>query len=96
MQSICSKAPAHINKGADSDVIKPVAKRKNFKLLFSAGIILAVEVLILYFHPMKMIQAILLGWHSQVVSKAAQMLSQSLPHIFFKQDWLTLFFTDSS
>ena len=32
-----------------------VAERKNFKLLFSAGITLAVEVLILFFHPMKMI-----------------------------------------
>ena len=32
-----------------------VAERKNFKLLFSAGIILTVEVPILYFRPMSMI-----------------------------------------
>ena len=32
-----------------------VAERKNLKLLFSAGIILTVEVSILYFRPMGMI-----------------------------------------
>ena len=32
-----------------------VAERKNFKLLFRAGIILAVEVSILCFRPMRMI-----------------------------------------
>ena len=36
-------------------LLTPVAERKNFKLLFSAGIILAVEVSILYFRPMRMI-----------------------------------------
>ena len=38
------------------DVInETVAERKNFKLLFSAGITLAVKVSILYFRPMGMI-----------------------------------------
>ena len=36
-------------------VLWTVAERKNFKLLFSAGIILAVDVSILYFRPMRMI-----------------------------------------
>ena len=47
--------------GAMSDEInfpkkqQSVAERKNFKLLFSAGIILAVEVSTLYFRRMRMI-----------------------------------------
>ena len=36
-------------------IIRIVAERKNFKLLFRAGIILAVEVSILHFRPMRMI-----------------------------------------
>ena len=34
---------------------KSVVERKNFKLLFNAGIIFAVEVSIFYFRPMRMI-----------------------------------------
>ena len=44
-----------------------VAERKNFKLLVSAGIILTVEVSILYFRPMRMVYAILLGWLSWAI-----------------------------
>ena len=40
---------------------------KNFKLLFSAGIILTVEVSISYFRPMRMIYPILLGWLSRAI-----------------------------
>ena len=38
-----------------SEVVSSVAERKNFKILISAGIILAVEVSILYFRPMRVI-----------------------------------------
>ena len=41
--------------------LKIRCSRKNFKLLFSAGIILTVGVSILYFRPMRMAYAILLG-----------------------------------
>ena len=39
-----------------------VAERKNFKLLFSAGIILPLGFRIYIFRPMRMIHAILSGW----------------------------------
>ena len=44
-----------------------IAERKNFKLLFSAGIILTTKVSILYFRPMRMIYSLLLRWLSQAV-----------------------------
>ena len=42
---------SHIRSGGAAHV----AERKNFKLLLSSGIVLAVEVSILYFRPMRMI-----------------------------------------
>ena len=47
--------------------VEPVAERKNFKLLFSVGIILAIEASILYFQPMRMVYAILLGSLSRTI-----------------------------
>ena len=40
---------------------------KNFTLLFSAGIVLTVEVSISYFRPTRMVYAILPGWLSRAV-----------------------------
>ena len=48
-------------------MIAGVAERKNLKLLFSVGIILAVEISILYFRPMGMIYAILLRRLSRAI-----------------------------
>ena len=39
-----------------------VAERKNFKLLFSVGIILPLGISIYIFRPMRMNHAILPGW----------------------------------
>ncbi len=46
-----------IEGGCQKEVLTDTveAERKNFKLLFSAGIVLAVEVSILYFQPMMMV-----------------------------------------